>query len=54
MMNKDGKYAINLGSDEERQIEDKNGDTRMLHSLGSVSYLKLEDTNHIHFKCMEY
>ena len=50
MLNKDGINVINLGNSGARAVQDQNGDERMMHSLGSVSYLKLENTNHIHFR----
>ena len=42
MISKDGINIINIGSGGSKKVTDNNGDTRMMHSLGSVSYLKLE------------
>ena len=54
MLNKDGIFIINLGNGEKRAVTDIDGNTRMMHSLGSVNYLKLETTNHIHFRNQFY
>lgn len=54
IMSNDGINIINVGKQGERQVNDFNGDPRMMHPLGSVQYLKLESTNHIHFKCQFY
>lgn len=35
-------------------VADTNGDQRLMRSLGSVRYLKLEETNHIHFSFQFY
>ena len=35
-------------------VKDNLGDQRLMRSLGSVTYLKLEPTNHIYFKCQFY
>lgn len=51
MLSKDGVNVINLGSNASREIKDITGERRMIKSLGSCNYLRIEKTNHIHFKC---
>lgn len=50
MLTKDGINIINLGYGKPKMLKDNNGDNRMMHPLGTVSYLKLEPTNHICFR----
>ena len=55
MLSKNGVNVINLGSkSSKRQITDNIGERRVIKSLGSVNYLRVENTNHIHFKCQFY
>jgi hypothetical protein len=51
---KEGCQVINIGSGEPKLVKDNLGDQRLMRSLGSVQYLKLEQTNHIYFKCQFY
>ena len=51
ILNKDGINVINLGSRGIRPLIDDNKQARMIHSLGSCNYLRIENTNHIRFKC---
>lgn len=39
-----------LGTADKYQLKDCNGDNRMIHSLESLSFLKLESSNFINFK----
>ena len=48
-INKDGIHVISLGSQSRRPVEDGNGVMRMLHSIESMSFLKVDDENFIHF-----
>ena len=44
-----------LGTHTKKKVlADAEGSKRMIHSLGSVDYLKLEDRNHIMFSCQFY
>ena len=54
MLTKDGINMINLSSNPPRMITDNLGEKRMMHPLGTVSYLKLEPTNHICFRNQFY
>ena len=52
MLSKNGVNVINLGSkSSKRQITDNIGERRVIKSLGSVNYLRIENSNHILFKC---
>ena len=44
-INRDGIMIFALGSTAKRPIVDSSGDSRMIHSLESMNYLKLEPTN---------
>jgi hypothetical protein len=48
-VNKDGINIVALGSNPHRPIVDALGIERMLHSLESMSFLKIDDDNHINF-----
>jgi hypothetical protein len=48
-VNRDGIHVISLGSEHNRHLVDGTGRDRMLHSLESVSYLKVDDSNYINF-----
>ena len=48
IMNKDGLSCVPLGNKEKKKIKNSDGVDRMVHSLESCNYLKIEDTNHIH------
>ena len=54
MLCKDGINVINLGNTLKKEVSDQMGNTRIMHSLGSCNYLRLEKKNHIHFKCQFY
>jgi len=42
--------VVALGTAEKYQLKDSCGDNRMIHSLESLSFLKLESNNFINFK----
>lgn len=48
-VNKDGINVVALGSIPHRPIVDSLGIERMLHSLESMNFLKIDDENHINF-----
>lgn len=54
ILSKDGINVLALGEKEMRVIKDQEGFKRMIHSLGSCNYLKIEPTNHILFACQFY
>jgi len=57
MLSKEGINVINLGSRLTKPVTDQMGNTRIMHSLGSCNYLRVESgdrKNHIHFKCQFY
>jgi hypothetical protein len=51
MLSKDGINVVNVGSSGFRPLIDNNNEARMIHSLGSCNYLRIENTNHVRFKC---
>lgn len=54
MISKDGIQLLAIGRGDNRVIKDSDGQKRMIHSLGSLDYLKLERRNHIYFSCQFY
>ena len=50
-LNREGINIIALGSVEKREIMDADGQERMLHSLQSVNYLKVDPENYLLFAC---
>ena len=50
ILSKDGMNVIALGEKENRKVKDKDGLDRLIHSVGSCNYLKIEPSNHIMFK----
>lgn len=49
ILSKDGMNLLAIGHKESRIVTDKDGKKRMIHSLGSCNYLKIEDSNHLLF-----
>jgi hypothetical protein len=54
ILSKDGINVLAISEKEKRVIKDAEGFERMIHSLGSCNYLKIEPTNHILFACQFY
>ena len=54
MLSKDGINLIALGNKEQKLVRDKDDQKRLMHSLGSCDYLKIEPTNHLLFACQFY
>ena len=54
VISKDGIQLLALGKQEKKVIRDVDGQKRMINSLGSVDYLKIEPRNHILFACQFY
>ena len=50
-INRDGIAIIALGSIEKRNIRDAEGNERMIHSLESMNYLKVDPSNFLLFAC---
>jgi len=44
-------WVLSMGSDEQRVIEDNNGVHRMIHSLESCNFLKVDKENFLVFEC---
>ena len=51
ILNKDGMNVIALGSTNKRTVVDNMKQVRMLHSLDSFTYLKIDPGNYIVFEC---
>jgi hypothetical protein len=54
ILNKDGINVIALGEKDKKTLTDNEGNKRVLHSLGSCNYLKIEPENHLMFQCQFY
>jgi hypothetical protein len=54
ILSKDGINVLSLGEKKARVINDNTGMKRMIHSLGSCNYLKIEPSNHLLFACQFY
>lgn len=52
-VNKDGIFVVSLGSIFRKAIKDNEGNDKMLHSLESMSSLKIDDENNIKFSCQK-
>ena len=52
-LSKAGAEIIALGSEQKRMIVDDLGNDRILHSLESVNYLKIDPDNFITFECAD-
>ena len=48
-LNKDGIQVVALGSQQKKVIKDAEGNERIIHSLDSCSYLKLDRGNTLIF-----
>ena len=48
---KAGMQVMSLGSQDKRPIVDANGVDRMLHSLESQNFLKVDRNNYLLFEC---
>ena len=50
-LNKQGMQVLSLGSAEKRPIKDAQGFDRMIHSLESYNFLKVDPNNYLLFEC---
>jgi hypothetical protein len=53
-LNKDGINLLALSDKKSKVVKDYQGFNRMIHSLGSCNYLKIEPNNHLLFACQFY
>ena len=51
IVNRDGINVIALGDLEKSHIKDAEGNSRMIHSLMSMNYLKVNPSNFLLFAC---
>ena len=53
-MSKSGLNVLALGKVEKRKLSSIDGQMKMIHSLDSLSFLKVDKINFINFKCQDY
>lgn len=53
-MSKSGLNVLALGKIEKRKLSNLDGEMKMIHSLDSMSFLKVDKINFINFKCQDY
>lgn len=53
-LNKSGMHVLSLGSTEKRPIVDNYGMNRMIHSLESCNFLKVDKSNYLVFQCQKH
>ena len=53
-MSKSGLNVLALGKVEKRKLSSSDGQMKMIHSLDSLSFLKVDKINYINFKCQDY
>jgi len=53
-MSKSGLNVIALGKVDKRKLSSLDGQMKMIHSLDSLSFLKVDKINYINFKCQDY
>ena len=46
--------VLSLGTTDRREIKDFEGQDKVLHSLDSFDFLKVDPNNYINFKCQYY
>lgn len=51
---KSGINVLALGSKHKRPLKDSEGQSKMIHSLDSLSFLKVEQVNFINYQCQDY
>lgn len=52
--NQDGMGILSLGSTDRKAVKDFEGQDKIIHSLDSFEYLKVDKNNFINFKCQYY
>lgn len=53
-LNKDGMNVVSLSSNHRRALRDNLGNDRMVHSLESMSCLKIDHENMIKYSCQKF
>ena len=53
-MSKSGLNVLALGKVEKRKLSSSDGQMKIIHSLDSLSFLKVDKINYINFKCQDY
>ena len=53
-MSKSGLNVLALGKVDQRKLSSVDGQAKMIHSLDSLSFLKVDKINFINFKCQDY
>lgn len=53
-LSKAGMNVLTMNTKEQRSLVDATGQNKMIHSIVSFDFLKLENTNLINFKCQDY
>lgn len=53
-ISKSGIHVLALGSKDTKQIKDNIGQDKVVHSLDSLSYLKVDSINYMNFRCQDY
>ena len=53
-LSKSGINVLALGSKHKRPLTDSEGQQKMIHSLDSLSFLKIERINFINYQCQDY
>jgi len=47
-------YIVALSSEAKKMVTDSNKDKKVIHSLDSLSYLKVDPLNFLNFRCQDY
>ena len=50
-LSKAGMQVLSMGSDEQRIVQDSKNVDRMIHSLESCNFLKVDKNNYLVFEC---
>ena len=53
-LSKAGMNVLALGSIPKKELKCSDGSKKMIHSLDSLSYLKVDPLNYLNFKCQDY
>lgn len=51
---KSGINVLAMGSTHKKEITDCDGQKKMIHSLDSLSFLKVEPINFLNYQCQDY
>jgi hypothetical protein len=54
ILNSEGVNVLVLGQKANHEVTDSDGQNRLIHSLGSCNYLKVEPSNMVYFQCQFY